>query len=197
MKDNTAPVSPRPELSRRAFCRSALLACASLALPLPVLAKGLDAVAPERRLSFYNTHTGERLNQVPFSVNGRPLTDALQAINTLLRDHRSGEIAKIDIDLLDQLWLLNQQLDNDRPLHVISGYRSPHTNQMLRATGGGGVARRSLHMDGKAIDIRIPGLATRNLYRAALSLQQGGVGHYPSSRFVHLDTGRVRTWSGS
>lgn len=184
-------------LSRRQFCKSGILALAGLSLPTPILAKGLDLLLPERQLSFYNTHTGESLKNVTFWSNGTYQTDGLTEIYQILRDHRSGQITKIDASLLDQLFLLNQQLDNDKPLHIISGYRSPKTNNQLRKSGGGGVAKRSLHMDGRAIDIRLPGCNLKHLHKAAVAMKKGGVGYYPSSQFVHLDTGRVRYWSGS
>jgi uncharacterized protein YcbK (DUF882 family) len=183
-------------LSRRQFCKSGILALAGLALPTPLLAKGIDLLLPERQLSFYNTHTGESLKNVTFWANGTYQTDALTQIHQVLRDHRSGQVAEIDLRLLDQLCLLNQKLENSAPLHIISGYRSPKTNSNLRNTGGG-VAKHSLHMDGRAIDIRLPGCATSDLHKAAVSLKKGGVGFYPNSRFVHLDTGRVRYWSGA
>jgi uncharacterized protein YcbK (DUF882 family) len=184
-------------LSRLKFCKSSLLAVAGIALPTQLLAKGIELFLPERRLSFYNTHTGESLKNVTFWSNGTYQPDALTQIHQVLRDHRSGQVAEIDLKLLDQLCLLNQSLKNSEPLHIISGYRSPRTNNQLRNTGGGGVAKHSLHMDGRAIDIRLPGCSVSNLHKAALALKEGGVGYYPNSQFVHLDTGRVRYWSGA
>ena len=114
----------------------------------------------------------------------------------MLRDFRQNEVKPIDPQLLDLLFELGGTLETDQPFHVISGYRSPHTNQMLRERGGSdtGVATKSLHMVGKAIDIRVPGVKLDDLRAAAKSLKLGGVGFYPSSNFVHLDTGRVRYW---
>ena len=184
-------------LTRRKLCKSGLLALAGLALPGQVLAKGAELLLQERSLSFYNTHTGEVLKNATFWSNGTYQRDALAEIDHLLRDFRTGQIAKIDRQLLDQLCLLNKKLGNDQPLHIISGFRSPKTNSQLRNSGGGGVAKHSLHMDGRAIDIRLPGSSTKALHKAAISIKQGGVGFYPESRFVHLDTGRIRYWSGS
>ena len=151
--------------------------------------------APERTLSFFNTHTGERL-KVAYCCGGEYQPNALKLINTILRDHRANEVKPIDPKLLDLLHELGGVLETDQPYHVISGYRSPHTNGTLQARGGAstGVATKSLHMVGKAIDIRLPGVKLDHLRGAARSLKLGGVGYYPSSNFVHVDTGRVRFW---
>jgi uncharacterized protein YcbK (DUF882 family) len=117
----------------------------------------------------------------------------MDALNHFLRDHRTGDAHPIDPTLFDQLYALQHQMEATAPFHVISGYRAPQTNQMLHAHSDG-VARRSLHMDGRAIDIRLPGRDLANLHKAALAMQAGGVGYYPSSDFIHLDTGRVRQW---
>jgi len=145
------------------------------------------------RLAFVNTHTGESLDVV-YRERGQYLTDAIAEIDRVLRDHRSGEVYPIDRALLDQLDVLSAVLGTGkRAFHVISGYRSPATNAMLSARSGG-VATRSLHMSGRAIDIRLPGVPLAMLHRAALGMQAGGVGYYPASDFVHVDTGRVRRW---
>ncbi len=149
-----------------------------------------DAIA---RLAFVNTHTGERLDVV-YREGTRYLADAISAIDRLLRDHRSGDVHPIDRGLLDQLDRLAALLGaGARPFHVISGYRSPATNAKLAARSGG-VASNSLHTAGRAIDVRLPGMALSDLHRAALSMQAGGVGFYSRSDFVHLDSGRVRRW---
>lgn len=184
-------------MTRRQLCHAGLLALAGLALPTAALAKGAELLLPERELSFFNIHTGETLRNVDYWTDGRYQSDALSAINHILRDHRTGEVIRIDQRLLDILWQLNRRIDNKKPFSIISGYRSPQTNDMLRRTGGGGVAKHSLHMDGRAIDIRIPGYDLRQLQQTALALGKGGVGYYPDSQFVHLDTGRVRHWTGS
>ncbi len=145
-----------------------------------------------RYLSFHNTHTGERL-KVTYWEDGRYLNDALAEVNQHLRDHRNNEVRSMDKELLDQLFVLRKKLDTSKPFHIISGYRSPKTNAMLRRQGRG-VAKRSLHMTGKAIDIRVPGRALSQVRLAALSMHSGGVGYYPGAQFVHLDTGRVRRW---
>jgi uncharacterized protein YcbK (DUF882 family) len=111
----------------------------------------------------------------------------------VLRDHRTDEVAEMDPRLLDLLFNLQGKLGASTPFHVISGYRSPRSNAMLVAKGGG-VAKKSLHMQGKAIDIRLPGRELADLRKAALGLKAGGVGYYPKSDFVHVDVGRVRHW---
>lgn len=155
-----------------------------------------DALAairtPARELSLLNTHTGERL-KAEYWAKGRYLKDALAEIDQILRDHRTGEHRPIDRDLLDLVHLLHARLGRREPFHVISGYRSPATNAML-ARRSGGVARNSYHMRGMAIDLRLPGIGTRDLYRTALRLRGGGVGHYPDSGFVHVDVGPIRNW---
>jgi uncharacterized protein YcbK (DUF882 family) len=122
--------------------------------------------------------------------------DALAQLNHLLRDFRTSLEKPIDPKLFDLLHELGGTLETDQPYHIISGYRSPETNAMLRERGGAhtGVASGSLHMVGKAIDIRLPGVKLDHLRSAAASLKLGGVGFYPSSNFVHIDTGRVRYW---
>jgi uncharacterized protein YcbK (DUF882 family) len=151
------------------------------------------AQAP-RSLAFLNLHTGEEVS-ARYWRDGAYDPDAMHRIDHVLRDHRADETRAMDRALLDLLYRLKTSLGIDAPFQVISGYRSPSTNQAL-ARSSSGVAKRSLHMQGKAIDIRIPKLATSDLYAAALALQGGGVGYYRKSAFIHLDTGRVRTWRG-
>jgi uncharacterized protein YcbK (DUF882 family) len=131
---------------------------------------------------------------VPYWQNGRYIGDALTEINHVLRDHRANTTHSIDTALLDLLYRLQTTVGNERPFEVISGYRSPASNEVLRLTGGGGVAKMSLHMVGKAIDIRQPGTDLLKLHAAAKSLKGGGVGLYRGSNFIHVDTGRVRYW---
>jgi uncharacterized protein YcbK (DUF882 family) len=153
------------------------------------------ATQPERLLSFFNTHTGERL-KTAYCCGGEYQTEALKQIDYILRDFRANEIKAIDPKLLDLLNELHGTLESDQPFHIISGYRTAATNAMLQARGGNhsGVASSSLHIQAKAIDIRLPGVRLDHLRAAARSLQLGGVGYYPASNFVHVDTGRVRHW---
>ena len=149
-------------------------------------------IVQPRALAFQHLHTGEKLNTV-YWADGRYLPDAMRHINWLLRDFRTDQVHPIDPQLLDLLADLHGHLQTREPFQVISGYRSPQTNAML-ASLSDGVAQNSLHLDGKAIDIRVPGRRLRQVRAAALSLRQGGVGYYPHSDFVHVDTGRIRTW---
>lgn len=145
-----------------------------------------------RVLDFAHTHTGERL-VVEYFQGGDYVADGLLAVRHFLRDFRTGDAHDIDHRLLDVLFALRQATESTRPFQVISGYRSPATNQMLRQRSEG-VAAASLHMEGRAIDIRLADVPLTALRQSALALQQGGVGFYPASNFVHVDTGRVRWW---
>lgn len=151
-----------------------------------------NALATPRSLSFENLHTGEKL-AVTYWANGRPIPEAKALVDHILRDYRTGDVHPIDPGLLDLLHRLHQSLGTSQPFQVISGYRSPRTNAML-ADASGGVARKSLHMQGLAIDIRVPGRPLATVRDAAAALQGGGVGFYPRSDFVHVDVGRVRSW---
>jgi uncharacterized protein YcbK (DUF882 family) len=180
-------------LSRRGFIKFG--AAALLAASAPGKALANIASTPERTLSFYHLHTGEQLNAT-YWADGSYQQQGLAEIYNLLRDFRTGVVNPIDTQLLDVLHNLALKLDANKPFHVISGYRSPKTNAML-AKNSSGVARHSLHMDGLAVDIRLPGRDLSSLHRAALSMKAGGVGYYPVSDFVHVDVGRVRQWTGS
>lgn len=175
---------------RRSFLKSSV-ALAS-ALSMPALARAAVAAPHERSLRFYNTHTGETLRTM-FWAEGQFIPEALQDINRLLRDHRSNTVAPIDPELIVLLNKVSTQFGSNNVVHVISGYRSPETNRKL-AEASGGVAKHSMHLEGKAIDVRIPGYDLNDLRKAALAQKRGGVGYYPDSKFVHMDTGRVRHW---
>lgn len=142
-------------------------------------------------MSFYHTHTGERLN-VDYSCNGCALS-TLNKLNAFLRDFRTGEMHPIDPALFDILYGIQQESGSSGVIEIISGYRSVKTNNQLRSKSSG-VAKKSLHMKGMALDIRLTDVKTRDLRDVAISLRQGGVGYYAKSDFVHIDTGRVRTW---
>jgi uncharacterized protein YcbK (DUF882 family) len=178
----------RPDLSRRKLlCAGAAVAGLFALKPTHALA----AVRP-RLLAFENLHTGERMRS-EYWVNGGYMPDALEQIAHVLRDHRTDATHPISIGLLDVLFKLQNTLATKAPFQVISGYRSPQTNAKL-AGESQGVATRSLHMEGMAIDIRVPGVELKNLHKAAKSLNAGGVGYYAQSNFVHVDVGRVRYW---
>lgn len=183
----------RPSPRRRFLHRTGTFA---LGAGLSALAPRLALAAQEpnaRSLSFEHTHTGERLSLV-YAVGDDVLPEAQATLNHFLRDHYSGTVGQIDPKLFGLLFAVRREAGCDAPFQVISGYRCPATNDRLRRTRGGGVAKRSLHMDGMAIDIRLPGVALTDLRDAAESLQGGGVGFYKSDNFIHIDTGRVRRW---
>lgn len=162
---------------------------------MPVLVDLSDFVnnlSKSRTVNLLALHTMESL-KTPFWEAGNYLPQNLSRIAHVLRDHRTQEVHSIDPRLLEYLYALAQELELTVPVHVISGYRSPATNEKLRQKSSG-VAKRSFHMFGRAIDIRIPGVDSSQVRDAAVSLRRGGVGYYFGSDFVHLDTGRVRSW---
>lgn len=186
----TANVEHR--LSRRTFVKLGTWAAAAAMLPSSVFAAGKKAPVPEKSLAFYNTHTGEKLKSI-YWAEGNYVADSLREINHILRDPRNNEIHDIDTGLLDLLFAIRREIETNQPFHVISGYRSAQTNAFLRAHSTG-VAENSLHLVGRAIDIRAPGRELRYLQKVAIALKGGGVGYYPKSDFVHIDVGRVRFW---
>ena len=189
------PVKPEEnssiQLSRRNFLTSLAGVAMTLAAPR-VIASAAAVPVRDRELSFYNIHTGEKLSAA-FWSDGNYLDDGIKEISWLLRDYRADVAHPIDPKLLDLLYQLQAKVDHQGEFHVISGYRSPATNAMLRKQSSG-VAKHSYHVLGKAIDIRMPGFDTRQLRNAAIALKDGGVGYYASSNFVHVDVGRVRYW---
>lgn len=209
----------RTDSSRRNFLRlaaGATVATAAIATSGPAAAltasdplRGLiqrripAAIAPktpvpvkteERVLSFYNTHTHEEL-KIVYWANGNYVKPSLAKLDLLMRDHRENEACVMDHKLYDQLWELQQRLGSEEVFEIISGYRSPATNNMLRKRSNGGVASRSYHLKGRAIDVRLRGSKTSDVRKVAVDMKAGGVGYYPGSDFVHLDTGPIRNWS--
>lgn len=177
-------------MDRRNFLKMAgMVSAASL---FPALGSANTTLPYKKSLSFYNIHTGEKL-ETTFWAEGSYIPEALSEINYLLRDYRNNAVTEMDIELFDLLYALRTNLNSREPFNVISGYRSPETNEKLRGHSTG-VAKKSLHMEGKAIDINLPGRNLADLRKVAIGLGQGGVGYYPSSNFVHVDRGRVRTW---
>lgn len=187
-------------MNRREFTVYAGSATCALVAPTPLLAMTQQSPElmtkasgkAERRLMLRSIHTGES-GEFNYLVDGQWVKDELQRLFHLLRDHRTGDEHPMDGKLLEQLFILQQRHAKDTPFEVISGYRSPKTNAML-AGRSNGVAKKSLHMQGKAIDVRLPGVALSDLHASARDLKAGGVGRYSSSGFIHLDTGRVRYW---
>jgi uncharacterized protein YcbK (DUF882 family) len=184
-------------LSRRGFLR------AGAGLGLVVLNDRAHAGQPERTesesggtdadraLDLYAPHLDERFSGA-YWAGGAYVGDALAQISWLMRDHAADEPMPIDPGLLDTLHALGATLDCTRPIEILSGYRTPETNRALRREGA---AKNSLHVLGKAADVRIPGRPLTHVVRAAIQLGAGGVGCYPRQHFLHLDTGPVRRWT--
>lgn len=175
--------------TRRRLLQAGLGACALFAMPA---ANAAYSRVYEKRVSLLNLHTGERV-RTAYWERGKYIPEALRMVEKVLRDHRSGDIHRIDPRLLDLMQHLHHKTGNSKEFQVVSGYRSPATNAALSAQSHG-VAKNSLHMQGKAIDIRLPGVPLHVLRRAAMSMHAGGVGYYPKSNFIHIDTGNVRYW---
>jgi len=175
-------------MNRRYFLGAALSAACTPAFARKVTER-------PRTLSFYHMHTEDRIN-VTYRIGDRYQRSALQKLNHFFRDFRTGETIAMDPQLFDLLYDVKTRLgDRDARFDVLSAYRSPSTNQMLRRTSSG-VAKNSLHLKGQAIDIRFPDLPIRYVRDAAIELNRGGVGYYSRSDFVHLDTGEARHWRG-
>lgn len=183
---------------RRQFFRK-LTGMVALGSSAPLLIKtahaSLNVEQAVKSLSFYNRHTGEKSSGV-FCLNNTEQNDMLCLFDNTLRDHRQNESIQMDRQLYHMLHQIQQRLATNKEIHIISGFRSEKTNAML-ASRSNGVAKKSLHMQGKAIDFAIPGVKLSHISDIAKSLKLGGVGYYPNSGFVHIDTGRVRSWSGS
>lgn len=179
-------------LGRRDLLRLGVATAATAAtlFTAPVLAT--SSSPHERFLGFQNTHTGESSTAV-YWADGHYISSGIDEISALLRDHRTDEIYPIDSDLLDLLYVLQSNTGSRQAYQVISGYRSPASNKALRSNSSG-VAKKSYHMQGKAIDIRLPGCDLERLHSAALGIKAGGVGYYPGSDFIHVDVGPKRNW---
>ncbi len=173
-------------IKRRDFLRFGLMMGAGVLMPRSLLAN-----TGERTLHLYHIHTHERIRST-FWVDGEYIYEELENLEYFLRDYRNDEIHKIDLALIEYLYDI-QSLLNPKEIHIISGFRSKYTNNYLRRHSKG-VAKNSYHTKGKAVDIRIPELSISTLKYAALSLKRGGVGYYPRSNFVHIDTGMPRYW---
>ena len=168
------------------------LALVGLAATATVTPPSDVRAADARQLSFYHTHTHLSLDVVYYE-NGEYVDSALDEINRFLKDFRTGDMAEMDPKLLDILYDVRNELHSDATYEVISAYRSPKTNEMLRGNSSG-VARNSQHLLGNAIDVRLRGVRIEKLRDTALDMKRGGVGYYQQSDFVHMDTGRVRRW---
>jgi uncharacterized protein YcbK (DUF882 family) len=179
------------KITRRSFLQMAVAGAATFSGGRASFAKPL--LSETGTLSLYNTHTYERLSVNYRRPDGSYDLDALSAINRLMRCHFTNQITIMDVNALDYLDLVDKRLGGGNEIHIISGYRSPSYNSFLQGSGRH-VARHSLHLAGKAIDIAIPGIALDRIRHAAVALKLGGVGYYPGSGFVHIDSGKIRTW---
>lgn len=179
---------PKAKVSRRGLLQFG----GALALTLTPLARAEAAKLFEREISFHNLHTGESLTRTYWAA-GAYVPEAMTEIDSILRDWRTGDVHPMEPGLLDFLHDLRHAMGSDKPFNVISGYRSPKTNAKL-ASASSGVAKKSLHMRGMAIDVALPGRELADLRQTAIKLQRGGVGFYPKSGFIHVDIGRVRNW---
>ncbi len=179
--------------SRRFFLKASLLTALAFLLPDQALAGFSTEKQHSGRLNLYNIHTGERLSTIYRDRDGRHNPEAINELNRLLRCHYTDQEHPIDLHTLDFLDRVSSRLGRSKEIHVISGYRSPAYNDYLRSQGHQ-VAKQSLHLEGRALDIRLPGAELATLQHTALSLRLGGVGYYPGEDFVHIDSGRVRRW---
>jgi uncharacterized protein YcbK (DUF882 family) len=180
------------ELTRRNLFSFCALGTAGLIIGKPEVS---EAALGDRTLTLYNTHTGEWLKNMVYWSRGRYLLSSLQDMSILMRDHRNDEVHRVDPRLCDIIYRSQRVLGASGTVHIVSGYRSPQSNALL-AKNTTGVAKNSYHLRGQAIDIFMPGTELKDLHKAGTWLKQGGVGYYPSSGFVHLDSGPVRKWGG-
>ncbi len=181
------------QINRRQVLKGGLLLSLACLNPVQALAGFSPVSFAERSLSMTNTHTGEHLKEVVYWEAGKYIPDALEHIDHVLRDHRTDEVHPIDPMTLDLMAAISRKVGAKSPFQIISGYRSPKSNQLLRNSSQG-VAKKSYHMQGKAVDLRLPGVPLKVVRKAALELRMGGVGYYPKSDFIHIDSGRVRSW---
>lgn len=181
--------------TRRQVLKVGMVASAMLMAPWNVWARVGKAIVdlPERTINLYNTHTGELLSRFVYWQDGSYIKQAMDEISYLLRDHRTDEVKEIDPLVIDQAFAISRKLSTVKPFEIFSGYRAAETNEELRHRSRR-VAKHSLHIEGRAIDLRLPGVPIRQLRSAALSLHDGGVGYYPRRGFVHIDSGPVRHW---
>lgn len=187
-----AMLGQQPKLDRRNLLKVGLVGLLGSVTPLLASAPAKAANFSSWRISFRQSHTGESFSGV-YRVGNRYLPEVFDRLNYVLRDFRTDEVFPMDPRVLDIMALLQEKVGAGRPLEVLSGYRSPQTNNSLR-NASTGVARNSYHMYGQALDIRAPGYSTSKLRTVAKALKAGGVGYYPKSDFVHVDTGKIRSW---
>ena len=179
------------KFTRRVFLQTAVVGALTLAKGRAAFAKAL--LAEKGSISLYNTHSRERLSVTFRRPDGSYDLDALNAVNWILRCHFTNQQADMDINTIEYLNLVDQRLGGGNEIHIVSGFRSPSYNSLL-VSKGRGVARHSLHLLGRAMDINIPGIDLKTVRQTAVALKLGGVGYYPGAGFVHIDSGQFRTW---
>lgn len=180
-------------INRRSVLKAGLLGAAAAAIPFIDAREAYARTGHDSwRVSFKQAHTGETFNGV-YRVGNRYLPEAFERLNYVLRDFRTGEVFPMDPRVLDILSMVQSRSQSSEPFQLLSAYRSPKTNNNLRKASNG-VAKNSFHMYGQALDIRNPNISTKRLRNIAQGLKAGGVGYYPKSSFVHIDTGSVRSW---
>tara|TARA_A200000113_G_scaffold169547_1_gene154414 strand:- start:328 stop:891 length:564 start_codon:yes stop_codon:yes gene_type:complete len=180
------------DAERRNILKLGLCGFIATAAPVLIPSEAHAAKNAAWRASFRNAHTGESFNGV-YRVGNKYLPDAFERISYVLRDFRTGEVFPMDPRVIDIMALVHKKSKQTSPIEILSGYRSPKTNARLRKVSSG-VAKNSFHMYGQALDMRMPGYRTSNIRKHAVSLKAGGVGYYPKSNFVHVDSGNFRTW---
>jgi uncharacterized protein YcbK (DUF882 family) len=179
-------------INRRTFLGLGIIAAVSCIIPGVTYGSVNNLLEPERRICLHNLHTKEDID-IAYWKNGDYVDDALHQLNYIFRDHYTGAVTTIDPKLFDFLFAIHQHIQSTEPFHLISGYRTKKTNEWLRKRNRN-VSKRSLHIRGKAADIRLPEHKLKILRRTAYQLREGGVGYYPRSNFVHVDVGKVRFW---
>lgn len=178
-------------ITRRTFLHTALAGALALSWGGRAFAK--NELAEKGSLSLFNAHTEERLVVTFRKADGTYDIDALNAINWIMRCRFTNQQTVMDVKAIEFLNLVDNRLGGGNEIYIISGFRSPSFNSLL-SSNGRHVAKHSLHLDGKAIDIDIPGIDLHTVRRTAVALQRGGVGYYPGAGFVHIDSGKFRTW---
>jgi uncharacterized protein YcbK (DUF882 family) len=189
---NTSGISRRGLL--RAFAATAVTAAPAFTPTFGTAAGFLRGAGDVRRLKMYSGRTGEKIDMI-YWIEGDYIAESVNQIVHFMRDWRNNKTIAIDTRTIDIMAASHNLLDVNEPYMLLSGYRSPETNAMLRRQSSG-VARNSLHMRGQAADLRLASRSVSQIASAAQSCNAGGVGRYPGSNFVHMDCGQVRTWNG-
>lgn len=196
MTDKFFDVNPSDDQllsQRRKFLKMGLAGVLGAAIPFATTKAVFASNKSEAwSISFINARTRESFSGV-YRVGDKYLPEAFERINYILRDFRTGEVFPMDPKIIDMLSIINKEVDIDNSYEILSGYRSPKTNSMLGGKSRN-VAKNSFHMYGQALDVRVPDYSTRNIRNIAKSMGVGGVGYYPRSNYVHIDTGNVRSW---